>query len=209
MDEKELFDLFFSKQISAAKFIETYFTDISPSDEYILAKITNAITNKDRIAIEESISILHSGQFTQAKLTEKLCEILAYPWHMEHEEIASMLQSLADPKTVDSLYQASKLQFDYLDYDDTYQFARKCIKAMAQINDANAINKLWLLADHDIVEISNYAKKELRYKGLLLPENPVADKTIATQKKEGKRRLLITIAVCVAVIFIAILYYLV
>ncbi|WP_288812118.1 MULTISPECIES: hypothetical protein [unclassified Sphingobacterium] len=46
---------------------------------------------------------------------------------MKHEEIAFMLQSLADPKTVDSLYQASMLQFVYLDYDDTYQFTRKCI----------------------------------------------------------------------------------
>lgn len=83
---------------------------------------------------------------------------------MKHEEIAFMMQSLADPKTVDSLYHACTLKFDYLDYDDTYQFARKCIKEISQINDADAINKLcnklWLLADHDIVAISNDAKKE-------------------------------------------------
>jgi len=63
---------------------------------------------------------------------------------------------------------------------------------MSKINDANAINKLWLLAEHDIVEISNYTKKELCYKGLLFPENPAGDKTIATQTKEGKRYPLIT-----------------
>lgn len=37
MDEKKLFDLFFSKQIRVAQFIETYFTGISSSYEYILA----------------------------------------------------------------------------------------------------------------------------------------------------------------------------
>ncbi|MDF2517646.1 MAG: hypothetical protein K0R59_2942 [Sphingobacterium sp.] len=37
MDEKKLFGLFLSKQISVAQFIETYFTGISSSYEYILS----------------------------------------------------------------------------------------------------------------------------------------------------------------------------
>jgi hypothetical protein len=206
MGEKDLFDLFFTKQISGEQFIEKYFTDVFPSEEYILAKINNAIANKDSLAIEESLLLLYSGYFRSEVLTEKLTELLACPWHIKHEDIALYLQSLADPKTVNSLYHASTMQFDYLDYDDTYQFARKCIKAISQINDANAIRKLWLLASNDIVQISNYAKKELCYKGVLMPQDPAYGKTIVIPNtKKSQKRTFVLLAI---VILLAILCYL-
>ena len=74
---------------------------------------------------------------------------------------------VADPATLDCLFKATELKFDYLDYDDTYQFARKCIKAIATIGTGNAIEKLKLLALSPTPEIAEYAKKELRYKELM------------------------------------------
>lgn len=78
-----------------------------------------------------------------------------------------LLKDIADPNTVDCLYKATELHFDYLEYDDTYQFARKCIKVLSKIGNDNAIDKLKSLSSSQTPEIAAYAKKELGYKGLL------------------------------------------
>ena len=96
-----------------------------------------------------------------------LCKLLLSQYHHSHEDIARVLQEMADISTVDFLYAAAELQFDYLDYDDTYQFARKCIKALSSINNKNAIDKLKLLSNSNIEKIAGYAKKELHYKGIV------------------------------------------
>ncbi len=74
---------------------------------------------------------------------------------------------MKDPSTVDCLCKAAELHFEYLDYDDSYQFARKCIKALSAIDNEAAISKLQLLAQSSIPEVQQYAIKELKYKGFL------------------------------------------
>ncbi|WP_294351034.1 hypothetical protein [uncultured Sphingobacterium sp.] len=167
MDKTDLFDALLMKKISEEEFINEYFKSTTLNDFYVLNMIDTAIVNKNNIAVEEAILLLNTGYFSLFNFSKKLCELLMHSWHVKHEEIAMILQGLADPRAVDSLYNAAELQFSYLDFDDTYQFARKCIKAISRVNDANAISKLKLLAKSKVIEISNYAEKELRYKGLL------------------------------------------
>lgn len=157
----------YSGMISKEEFIREYFKDIISSNEYVLDQIEKGITNKNNIAIEEAIVILYAGTFSINLFSEKLCELLLYPWHTKQEDIAMLLKEIADPNTVNCLYNAAELRFDHLDYDDTYQFARKCIKALSAIGNENAIEKLKILANSTTIEIADYAVKELHYKGLL------------------------------------------
>jgi len=53
------------------------------------------------------------------------------------------------------------MNFDYLDYDYTYQLARKSIRALAAVGNTDAINKLQILIKSDNLVISEYAKKDL------------------------------------------------
>ncbi|MBA4851650.1 hypothetical protein [Emticicia sp. BO119] len=154
-------------KISKEEFLKEYFKHIPRSNEYVLALIQKGINNRNAIEIEEAMTLIFVGSFSIKYFLPKLCELLQLPWHYNHEDIARLLKEIADPTTVDCLYKASELAFEYLDYDDTYQFARKCIKALSAISDENAIEKLKLLSDSKITEIAEYAKKELRYKGLL------------------------------------------
>lgn len=167
MNKMDLFDLLLMQKINEEEFIREYFKNAPFDDSYVFNMMEDAIVNENKTEVEEVLILLNSGYFSTDNFAEKLCELLMFSWHVKHEEIAMMLQDLADPRTVDSLYKAAELQFSYLDFDDTYQFARKCIKAISRINDVNAIGKLKLLAKSNIIEISNYAKKELCYKGLL------------------------------------------
>lgn len=157
----------YSGKISKDEFIKEYFRDIPSKNKYVSELMEKSIVNEDAIAIDETIALLYTGCFPLNCFTSNLCKLLQSSWHTKHEDIAMLLKQIADPTTVDCLYVATELELEYLNYDDTYQFARKCIKALSAIGNENAIEKLKLLMNSKIIEISEYAKKELRYKGLL------------------------------------------
>ena len=73
-----------------------------------------------------------------------------------------MLQEINDPSSVDCLFNVAERKFQYLDYDDSLPFARKCIKALASIGNEDAIEKLQKLSQSSIMEIAEYAKRELQ-----------------------------------------------
>jgi hypothetical protein len=156
-----LIKLLYSGNISNEEFLERYFYGQHPTNEYVLLLIKKSIEDKDIILLEEAIALLFTGGFSINLFSLALCELLPMSWHTKHEDIAMLLKAAKDPSTVNCLYNATELQFDYLDYDDTYQFARKCIKAISAIGDKNAIEKLLLLSSSKIHSISCYAKKEL------------------------------------------------
>lgn len=156
----------YSREISTEEFIKKYFKDLPCTDEYVSNLIEKGIGNKSDILVEEAVVLLYTGVFSINLFTVKLCELLNYTWHTKHEDIAMLLENIAAPDTVDCLYKVVELKFDYLDYDDTYQFARKCVKALSRIGTEEAIDKLKMLTLSKTKEIAAYAIKELRYKGL-------------------------------------------
>lgn len=129
--------------------------------------LNEAFENKDADLVEEAIQSCSDSEGFSNKFSEVFCKLLQSDWHFRHEDIARILQGIKDSSTVDCLYNAAQLHFAYLDYDNTYQFARKCIKALSAIDNEPAISKIQLLAESNNPEIKQYAIKELKYKGLL------------------------------------------
>jgi len=80
-----------------------------------------------------------------------------------HEDIASLLQGIRSPGSIDELYKTALTRFDYLDYDDSYSLARKCIHALGDINTAESKEKLAMLAGSGIPIIKEAAEKQLYY----------------------------------------------
>ena len=146
------------------RFIDQYFEGKEASDEYLLNLFDHAVERKDSGLVDEAMVLLSVGDFTDSLFVDRLCGLLSSDWHRRHEDVAGKLKEIADPNSVDFLYQAAELQFDYLGYDETYQFARKCIKAIAAIESNYAVHRLELLAKSSNAIISEYAFKELRYK---------------------------------------------
>jgi hypothetical protein len=155
-------------KISEQEFLKEYSkiikTDVN--DEYCINLLKKGLTNKDGDKIDEALTVASILGCFSEKFSEIFCELLKVDCHYEHENIAMLLKDFKDPSTVNCLFDATHLQFDYLDYDDNYQFARKCIKALADIDNEEAINKLHLLTQHDNPIIGDYAAKELRYKAM-------------------------------------------
>ncbi|OJU74569.1 MAG: hypothetical protein BGO09_02965 [Bacteroidetes bacterium 47-18] len=154
-------------KLSKAKFLEMNNIDAIDIPGIVGNQLNEAVKckNASKVDIGMVLGFLYDAFPDDINVT--LCELLVSDWHHKHEDIAMLLKKLKSPETVDCLYKAAELQFKYLDYDDTYQFVRKCIKAISAIGNSNAIEKLKLLANSIVSEIAGYAKKELSYKGVL------------------------------------------
>lgn len=164
---KTLINSLYSGKIDKEEFLRSYFESGLTNEKDLISLFQKGIANKDLDVIEEVLVLLSIGSFNLNLFVSDLCNLLLTDWHYKHEDIVMLLKEIKDSSTVDCLYKAAELYFEYLDYDDTYQLARKCIKVLSAIGNENAISKLWLLSKSEIPEISEYSKKELRYKDLL------------------------------------------
>jgi len=161
MNNESLLKRFYAREISIDQYVQMYYSGRSPTDDLLLETFANAIYKKDAYLVEDIVVLLSSKYFTNSKFTTSLCELLLVNWHFKHEDIVSLLANIKDPNSVNYLYEATKLSLGYLEFDDTYQLARKCIKALAVIASNRAIDKLRLISNSDIEVIAGYAKKEL------------------------------------------------
>lgn len=148
------------------KFLAKYSQIENLNDEYCLKMFEDAIQAKDSDMVEEALLLTMFLNYFSSNFSKKLCQLINADWHYKHEDIAMTLKEINDPSTVDCLFSAAQLNLKYLDYDDTFQFARKCIKAISEINTINSLTKLRILAKNKNIIIQEYAIKELRYKGL-------------------------------------------
>lgn len=165
--EKSLISSYYAGNINKKEFLQIYFNNKSPDDEHVAKLFRRGISDKDADLIEEAVVLLHTDAFSLSAYAAYLSNLLLDSWHTKHEDIATLLKKLANPSTAENLYRATELKFEYLDYDDTFQLSRKCIKALSQIKDEKSIEKIKRLSYSENIVISKYAKKELLHLGLL------------------------------------------
>ena len=131
--------------------------------ENMLRLLNEALEKRDGGLVDEVILMSHPAGGFSDKFSGIFCRLLQADWHYRHEDVARILQSTKDPATVDCLADAAELQFDYLGYDDTCGFARKCIWALADIGTFEAKAKLQQLAHSKNELIAEYAQKRLNH----------------------------------------------
>ncbi|SFM67658.1 hypothetical protein SAMN05428949_0400 [Chitinophaga sp. YR627] len=164
--EKQLIKSLVLNEITKETFLAHYPIDLSVEDRYILHVLQSSYQNRDEDALEYGLMLLPLDNFTEStKYVEILNKLIQADWHKMHEDIASLLNGINSPESVDALFNAAVVQYDYLSYDDTYQLARKCIKALAAIANMEAIERIKELSLYEIPEIAAYARKELLRKG--------------------------------------------
>jgi len=165
---KTIISKLLKSKITEDSFIQKYEKEKKENiDElYIKKLIKRAMQFKNADEIEEALVLIYSGKYNNSVYIEELCSVLLESWHFKHEDIVRILHELKDPYTADSLFKVANMHLDYLDYDDTYQLARKSIKALAAIGNPDALDKLKFFSNSKLSIISDYAKKELKNIGL-------------------------------------------
>ena len=128
----------------------------------IIEFLNEAIQKKDAKSIEVYIYLIAVFDLYCTDLTDVFSRLILEGWHERHEDIASILQRMKDPNSVEALFQAIYKQYDYLNYDDSYAFEIKCIWALGDIGNNAAKEKLICLSKSDNEIISENAKKQLQ-----------------------------------------------
>jgi hypothetical protein len=148
-------------RISSAQFVERTGLDPGARPEIIESELRAALVSRDAHTVESALTLASRFGVLTAGLGPLLAELLLLPWHQQHEDIARALQQLRLPTTVDALATAALVKHDYLAYNDSHAFARKCTWALADIGTREARAHLERLARSSDSEIAAYAQKRL------------------------------------------------
>ena len=130
------------------------------TQDEVTTRLAAAIAARDAEAFEDALTHAYRAGLPST-LSELLGEALLMDWHTRHEDVASALQQLKDPKTVDALFTAATATHAYLDYDEFFGLARKCTWALADIGTPQAKDHLRTLAKSTNELIAGYAQKRL------------------------------------------------
>ena len=130
---------------------------------HLLTRMLAARLSQDSKALSEAmLDMFHTRTVPTHAFVPLFSELILEDWHTEHEDLASALQQLKDPRATDALYKATALKFDYLDQvDDMHAFQRKCTWALADIGNEAAKAYLQRIAQAEDQELSGYAQKRL------------------------------------------------
>lgn len=158
--EENLIRDLFLKRVTEQEFIKLFGKDIITNKDEMKNLINEVCDEKNPEELEHLLNL--SSRFYKfiKDDAEYFCNLLNYNWHFMHENIVSILQQLRCPKSIETLYQTAKKEFEYLDYDDTHSLARKCMFALGNIGTAEAIEKLKLLSQSPNTDLQEYAKEQ-------------------------------------------------
>lgn len=113
----------------------------------IKSLLETAYLEKNEDDIDYLFYILFTFNLVTDEYVDLLCRLMDAPWHHNHEDIASIFQSFEFHQGVECLYRAALTQHKYLEYDEAYALAVKCIWALGAINTPDSIKKLQLLTE--------------------------------------------------------------
>ena len=143
------------------KFIKDFTVNVKKNPNYLISLLEIAYKEKNALDVYYSLCIgFHFDLFTK-DFVNIFIKLIESDWHNEHEDIASIMQYLKSPKTVNCLYNTALKQFKYLDYDEFYALAVKCIWALGAIKTDEAREKLKLLSKSKNIIIKENAIKQL------------------------------------------------
>jgi len=150
----------FSRRISENEFLTRFPLKLAKAPEVLREELQLATKHQDSGTVEH-VMIVAKRFGLLAGLTDIMRTLCFEDWHMQHENIAMAFQQLKDPLAVDGLYHMATTRYPYLDYDEAYALAVKCIWALKAIDTPLAGEKLRLLAKSDNPIIVRNARERL------------------------------------------------
>ncbi|NQX48216.1 hypothetical protein HQN87_23085 [Paenibacillus tritici] len=149
------------KSITKTEFLQDFTVDVTQNSGYVLMLLERAYNRKIANEVEYSLFIAFSFNLFNEDYVEIACKLIESHWHFQHENLAMILQRLKSPASIEYLYRAAVTQFDYLDFDEAYALAVKCIWALGDINTEDSRGKLKLLTESENEIIRENAVKQL------------------------------------------------
>lgn len=128
--EIEAVKKYMRKSISKDEFLRDFTVDVTQNPSYVVKLLEEAYSKKSADEVEHSLFIGFSFNLFSKDYVEILCKLIEADWHYQHENIAMIFQRLKSLDSIEYLYQAALTQFEYLNFDEAYALAVKCIWAL-------------------------------------------------------------------------------
>jgi hypothetical protein len=157
--------------LSEDAFIAQFGADPRTTPDIVRIELEQAFAEKSADSVEYALILGFAFRLSR-KWAPLLCKLMEEDWHRSHEDIASALQDICVPCTVDCLYRAALRKHDYLAYNDSEALAVKCIWALHDIGTSEAVEKLKLLSQSASAPIRERALKRLSALATRRPGDP-------------------------------------
>ncbi|MHB8065639.1 MAG: hypothetical protein ACYDG2_23975 [Ruminiclostridium sp.] len=159
--ERELLHKLMTRAIPIEVFAKDFTVDISKNPRYICELLETALFEHEANDVEYLLTAIFHFKLFIEDYVDILCKLISETWHFQHENIASIFQKIKSPKTVECLYKTALTQFEYLEFDDAFALAVKCIWALGDINTTESREKLILLTQSENEIIKDNATNQL------------------------------------------------
>lgn len=153
VDECQLDKLIFNK-ISKERFLKIIRVKPEKLEVELLEMLNIAYDQCSSCNVEVALYLIFVYELFSEMYLNLLNNLILCDWHEQHENIAMILQRIKSPQSVDYLYIAASKKYSYLEYDDNFALAVKCIWALGEINTDEAMKKLEILqmSENDIIK---------------------------------------------------------
>jgi hypothetical protein len=163
LEKRELLSSLALGQISHDSFVRRVLDTAPVAGDVVEAMLAKAYSSHDGLDVQFSLALLQGVNIRHLHVSwQILCKLMRADWHYSHEDLAMLLAEMRESESVDCLLEASRFRLPYLEYDETFQLARKCIKALSKIGTAAALEGIRELSHDSNAVIASYADKELQ-----------------------------------------------
>lgn len=145
-NEKDLIDKLITKNITKDIFIKKICYKKDNLINYLEKSLKAIIEEKNAEELDYLMYVCFEFDIFSDNIIDMLCDIFEAEWHYKHEDIALLFEEVKPTKAIDSLYRVAISNYSYLDFDESYALAVKCIWALGKIGNEEAIEKLKLLS---------------------------------------------------------------
>ncbi len=162
--------------LSLGEVLATLPVDPYQDRDYLSRQFRDAMVRRDSERTE--VLLLLAGVLQlDADCIDVYCVMMTSDHHEKHEDLAHVLQSLHDPRAIESLYFGALSRFPYREYDDYGMLADQCMYALRSIGTLEAMRAVARLSEADDPVIAELAEWHLE-------QGPLASRatTQATRK---------------------------
>ena len=170
--QRKLISRYRSGNLSDEEFVAAFGVDPRQDRDFVPSQLRNAIASQVPRDLRYAMYLAFLFDLSRS-WAPLLAQLLEEEWHTSHEDLASALQDIRDPSTVEALFCTARKRLRYLAYDDAFALAVKCIWALHDIGTDAAIQKLELLTSSEVPPIRAAAKERLAALAARRPEDPV------------------------------------
>lgn len=162
---KQLFDQYWENKLSKSALYEVLDSEVDSWEDFIKEGLETGMAEKSDELLDDYLTLIFLYKVPFDHCIQLLNKMLISDWHHQHENIALLLEKACDASSIEYLYDAAIVQFKYLEFDENYALAVKCIWALGKIlrkGSPLAKEKLELLAQSTNDVIKENSIKQLQ-----------------------------------------------